>query len=295
MTLVRHPIRIAAAALVAALLAMATILAGDARQADAAITLPPSDAVLTVDPTSGFAGSSVLAMGSGFFPGTSVVIHFIQDPLDPVVGSTTVGSDGTFITTAAVPVDAVPGPAQFVAINDVAAAADFTVLGDEIGDTPPANVKLCEVVVILERVRNRIGSVPGSDTLTIQTNARPAGGNKDAVKAITDTFVRNEWKNVATIVGRWTQPKSSFPKKVTVLPYVEFNPPGTGGKFVGVEMKQPTVDCEDTEVVEFVEVFDADGNLVRDDSIDLGSVASNTQIGNVDLVYRIIVRELQAQ
>ncbi len=245
-------------------------------------------------PDFGAPGDAVGVSGAGFPPFSSVLVGFSQNDVDEVVGFAATDGAGTFTALVAVPEDAEPGLALFFAGNSLASAeADFLVTDSEpIGDTPgppAAKVPVCKVTVLLERVRNRIGSVAGSDSLSIKTHARPAGANADAVKSITDTFVRDEWTNVATTIASWRQPKHSFPKKVTILPFVRYSAPG-GGIFSGANLSSPLVDCEETKTVEFVEVRDDDGDLVRDDSLCLRGSGS-ALIGCVDLTYRIIVRE----
>jgi len=280
-----HPHKLFAALLIAGVLLLP---AGFLSDSGRAFVLDPQ---IAVDPDIGRPGSGVQVSGIGFPPFSSVIIGFSENGMEQVVGFTSTGADGSFTATVAVPGDAAPGQAFFFAENSGGRAeADFFVDGSEpIGDGPggpPANrVPVCEVVIILEKVTNRLEAPLGTDRDRLRISTRSATprilGEGVSDKTVEDVFVRGAETNVAAIVGRFTRPKRSFPTEVYVGPLVEriadprsFVNPG-GASFPERKVKCPgSVRIETT-----VEIY----TLRRD------------LLGHVDLVYRVIVREVQAQ
>jgi hypothetical protein len=78
---------------------------------------PEAEPTITLDPTEGPRGTEVTVQGSGWLPGETVSIHFVNPDHEVSVSQTMVVDDGSFETTFTVPADAAIGEQQVIAGN----------------------------------------------------------------------------------------------------------------------------------------------------------------------------------
>ena len=272
------------------MLVLAALVPG-AQQARA---FDPSQPSLELVPNAGPAGSTILALGFGFVPGTSALLHFVQAPLDEIVGSASVRSDGTFEAEATVPESAVPGSAWVRATNDVEASAPFFVDASEpIGDGPgpPADkLAVCEVRIILESIRSRLLPQAGEDRLRIRTGGTtPFVKGKSGDKVLEVTVPRTGAGGDFTIVGKtvaqFTRPKQTFPLELSILSFVQVvNDPNELRPAAGIEFLRKDIACPSTNLF-----------LFRNEKAVSIHTRSNVHKGFIDVTYSVIVTELRAE
>ena len=111
-----------------------------------------ADPSITIDPTSGEAGSSITVTGSDFAAGVEVLVRYGAT----IEGGATPGDDGSFTDTFTVPADAVAGTNSVTAGT---ASAEHTLVEPEPEPEP-------EVVVVAELSADPAEVTPGDD-LTI--------------------------------------------------------------------------------------------------------------------------------
>jgi hypothetical protein len=255
------------------------------------------DPEIALVPDSGAPGDSVEVFGSGFPSFSTVPIGFSQDDGEQLVGIAETDGDGNFTTTVTVPQDATPGDALFFADSSFGGAeADFFVTESEpIGDTPgpPADkVPVCEVVVILDEVKNRLFTTDEKFQITTILRATGRASTiRDPKKPLIIDAPQGEETNVAEIISRKKIVKDGFPiKEFHVIASVAVVRPGqkpsfaTIGGFVGFNVKE--INCPDSRLVKFTEEEGA--------SVEVKD-KFGAKLGFFDLVYRVKVSEVQAQ
>jgi hypothetical protein len=238
-------------------------------------------------------GATVGAIGSGFTPGTGVRLDLVQAGVADSVAVVSVGPDGTFNASVAVPSDASPGLAEFMATsvsvpNEEAAAPFFVDTSEPIGDQPPGppaeRVKVCEVVIVLDKVRNRLLNPTDvdKDTLFIESYAVLSRRPHAARPEVNVEAKRNEFSTVASSISRFQRPKQAFPTDLYIRAVVEqVRQPGGFNNPIGLEFQIKKVNCPDTVVFEF--------------SAKVHTKKHRDPIGEVDFIYRVTVREVEAQ
>lgn len=267
---------------VAASLAAALLLAlvGSTAAPAGAFVLAPE---FIADPNYGPAGGMVRLIGTNLGSFRHFDLGFAQDGVaDKEVGKATTDAAGKLSADVEVPSDAGLGDATFFATNSVGSFdAPFYVTDSEpIGDAPgPQTKKLqeCEVVVILDKLTNNLTQpVHLTSDYIIVTTFTTAGGNP-VFKRVEDIFERGDQATVASIVARFIRLKSSFPIDVVVTADIRLN------AFIarsGSNHDMRKVPCPTKTPVLVpitVDVF-ARGNI---------------PVGQVELIYRVIVREVR--
>jgi hypothetical protein len=247
----------------------------------------PLEPEIVLVPDSGAPGDTVEVFGSGFPLFSTVVIGFSQDGEDQTVDFAGTDEAGSFTATVAVPDTAEIGLALFFAENFlVSAEADFLVTESEpIGDTPgpPADkVPVCEVVYILERVVNRVFTT--DEDFEIDHPAIGRGGDRGKLEVEAKP---REVTRVAEIIARERRPKASFPFK-TSLPVLVFVARPEQKRFIAgtANSGEKEIDCPDSVLIEFTEE--------KETIIELKDQFGQ-KLGFMELTYRVIVREVQAQ
>ncbi len=233
-------------------------------------------------PDSGAPGDTVGISGTGFPPFSSILVGFSQDGVDQVVGFTGADDVGSFTAGVVVPEDAAIGPALFFAGNTLASAeADFFVTGSEpTGDPkgPPADkVAVCEVVYILERVRNGVFST--DEDFVFEHPAR-------RLKSLELEAKHRELTRVAEEIGRERLPKDSFPIKRTIALQLFVARPENRFLSAAVSAKPKTVDCPGSLLFEFTHE--------KETVIELKD-QFGAKLGSMEATYRVIVREANAE
>jgi hypothetical protein len=255
---------------------------------------------IVVIPDLGAPGDTVEVLGSGFPPGVTLGIFFSQVDTK-LVGTAGADEAGNFTTMVVVPEDAEVGTALFVAENTlVRAEADFFVDASEPIDDkrgPPADkVPLCEVVITLDKVVNRLDS--SDETFKISTTANGSVGEDVEVVAKNGEVTR-----VAKNVARYKLPKASFPKGIVFTTAVKVVREGQKKPFLAALegnvdilkrsdptdrewLSKVTVDCPGRALFEFTEE--------NGTSIELRD-KFKARLGFMDFFYLIRVNEVQAQ